>query len=185
MRVNISNEILIMIFKHLLSDVCISGIRNVRLVSKEFNNLMIVCVQDFYKTKVNVKREADVWRDLVNSFLVSCFAIDVELELRYPRMFSNNAYFTIAKYLLRHVGLKNAFIRRYRFLRDGRRMYRKSLAKNFVMSNRDLAKGEFKRKNFYIFTRDIWARTIGTDVSASWGQMRMRSILKGCADIWI
>jgi hypothetical protein len=132
----------------------VNNVKNLRLVSKRSNDLIALCICDLYGSilKIRIAREKNVWKDLVNSCLVSCLMIDDELELKDRNMCINNTYVGSVKDALRCVGLGNVFIGRYWFLRSGREMYRKSLIKDYVMSNKQFMNGEgYKKRKFRKF----------------------------------
>lgn len=156
-----SNEIIINIFNSFFDEIYISKnpdknkiitIRNIRCVSREFNILISLVIRETYSHVFNshivLEIGSGIWKDLVRSCLIFSIAIDNECEIKKKDLVDSN----LMKIWLAYVGLGEIFSFRYRHLKYGMRIYRKSLVKNYEMSSIDLSHGgEFARIKFISF----------------------------------
>ncbi|HEY6534314.1 MAG TPA: hypothetical protein VIY08_00670 [Candidatus Nitrosocosmicus sp.] len=161
---NLSNEIILMIIKFSFnihayvkessSENISTHVRNLRSVSRLFNNYVIIRIQEVYllhQYPMYKYMSGHIWKDLVMIHLIREISIDNESEIRNFEKKEDDMKLTYR--ILEYVGLKKEFKDRYDFLNYGKIIYRRMLSKKYEMSNNDQHHGcvyqARKFKKFY------------------------------------
>lgn len=160
------DEIFLKIFKTLFNELeqtlCMSDelhssgtmllLKNLRLVSRGMNSLVLITIRDVYDLlKRYPNLNFHIWKNIVFVFLIHVNVIESECAVERIRCKSKN--YNVAVTMLEYIGLDKEFILRCDSLRFGKLVYRRTMMKDHDLDDGDISNGGLyqmrKFKRFY------------------------------------